>query len=206
MHHLRSDKPVLNDRIGYCRLAPGEFDLNATCILFERKCIQLQWYFSMSDSYSVIFLKNLKKYLSVRSDQELADKLGVAKSTVSSWRQRDAVPMALILQYQAHLPANEANDWDKDTLYFRHTEVRDAVSLYLFQKYQDKLVGLEGGFEPLWWATRKAQIEALIIPFVTAALENNENEFIPAYFSIVEQIENGDALSLSEILKTNPII
>lgn len=46
-------------------------------------------------------ITEMKRRARVRTDQELARFLGVAQSTVSGWRKRDAVPEAALLRFEA---------------------------------------------------------------------------------------------------------
>lgn len=52
--------------------------------------------YSNNEAYQVI--ERLKQLLSKETDQDLADCLGVSKPTISSWRQRNAVPYAICIQ------------------------------------------------------------------------------------------------------------
>lgn len=47
------------------------------------------------------YIERLKEVLGVTRDEDLADKVGVAKSTVATWRRRGSIPDASIAQLEA---------------------------------------------------------------------------------------------------------
>ncbi|MGB4498913.1 MAG: helix-turn-helix transcriptional regulator [Methylococcaceae bacterium] len=51
----------------------------------------------------------LKQILNEKSDQKLGDYLGIPKSTISNWRQRDSVPYSICVQVAQE--KNVSLDW-----------------------------------------------------------------------------------------------
>lgn len=53
----------------------------------------------MSDFNANTVLDRLKEYLAVKKDADLARRLSISPQTLSSWRQRDAIPYSLCLDF-----------------------------------------------------------------------------------------------------------
>ena len=53
-----------------------------------------------------LIINRLKESLKISSDTELAEKLGVGKSTISNWRKRNTIDYAIIFTLCEHIDLN----------------------------------------------------------------------------------------------------
>jgi hypothetical protein len=80
-------------------------------------------------------LSEMKRRAGVRTDQQLADFMGAAQSTVSNWRKRGEVPEAAILQFEA-VASNPRGD-DLERLTAAQTIALRVPELY-YQRMRDR--------------------------------------------------------------------
>lgn len=78
-----------------------------------------------------LIINRLKKTLNITSDSELADKLGVGKSTISNWRKRNSIDYTTIFTLCEHIDLN----------YLIYGEVKeDGVAYKTISESQSKLI------------------------------------------------------------------
>lgn len=53
-----------------------------------------------------LIIKRLKELLNINSDTELAEKLGIGKSTISNWRKRNSIDYSVIFTLCEHIDLN----------------------------------------------------------------------------------------------------
>jgi len=83
-----------------------------------------------------VYIEKAKAALGVRTDEQLAGKLGLSKQAIANWRRRGEIPSAIELRFVDAFGSDFAvSDAVKRLATTRENEVVYAGALYVFEKY-----------------------------------------------------------------------